>query len=383
VKRILFTDRDLQREHLFPLILTRPAQEMRVGILTIREKWERALKITCIEQPPQPRDAPGSAGQTSFVRLPGNLLPPPALVQSINALGVGQFLQGPDGAFLGASVDGTHDGGSYETAVAFNEEVRKITYPWHISGFNAWAIGEDWHLLTNGAPTHPLSATNWVTGHENIYLESGVQMECCFLNATEGPIYIGKNALIMEGVSLRGPVSIGEGAVVKMGARLYSGTTIGPHCTAGGEIKNSVLFGYSNKAHDGYLGDSVVGEWCNLGAGTSNSNLTNSASEVMVYTPGGFVSAGLKCGLIMGDYSRTAINTSINTGTVIGVSCNVHGAGLTPKYIPSFSWGMHGPRRYDLSKAIEHISNWKRLKHKSLEEQESAVLRAIFDAREQ
>jgi UDP-N-acetylglucosamine diphosphorylase/glucosamine-1-phosphate N-acetyltransferase len=263
--------------------------------------------------------------------------------------------------------------------VLFSGEIKRIRYAWEISKLNAWAITEDWDLLSQGRASQSVSITTWVTGGENIFLEDGVTMEFCHLNATEGPIYIGKGALVMEGASLRGPLAIGEGAVVKMGARLYAGTTVGPHCTAGGEIKNSILFGWSNKAHDGYLGDSVIGEWCNLGAGTTNSNLSNSAGDVPVYTPGGFVSAGIKCGVLMGDYSRTAINTSINTGTVIGVSCNVHGVGLTPKYIPSFSWGLDGKVRYDLNKALEHIGNWKRLKQKSLEEEEKRALQTIFE----
>ena len=183
----------------------------------------------------------------------------------------------------------------------------------------------------------------------------------------------------MEGSCLRGPLSVGEGATIKMGTRIYGATTIGPNCVAGGEIKNSVLFGNSNKAHDGYLGDSVIGEWCNLGAGTSNSNLKNNASDVMVYQPTGLNNVGLKCGVVMGDYSRTAINTSINTGTVIGVCSNVFGNGLTPRYIPSFSWGSEGIKRYDFAKAIQHIQNWKALKNETVTPNETSILKHIFE----
>lgn len=178
---------------------------------------------------------------------------------------------------------------------------------------------------------------------------------------------------------LYGPVSIGEGATIKMGAKIYGATTIGPSCIAGGEIKNSVMFGFSNKAHDGYLGDSVVGEWCNMGAGTSSSNIKNNASTVMVWTQKGMVNVGLKCGVMMGDYSRTAINTSINTGTVIGVCSNVFGSGLTPKFIPSFSWGSEGVLRYRLEKALSDINNWKQLKGEVVSEKEKTVLKHIFD----
>jgi len=178
---------------------------------------------------------------------------------------------------------------------------------------------------------------------------------------------------------LRGPVAVCEGAVVKMGTRIYGATTVGPYCTVGGEIKNSVLFECSNKAHDGYLGDAVIGAWCNLGAGTSNSNIKNNASEVMVFTPKEVRAVGLKCGVFMGDYSRTAINTSINTGTVIGVCANVFGQGLTPKYIPSFSWGSDGLERYRLNKVFADVENWKRLKGASLTQSEKIILQHIFD----
>jgi len=177
---------------------------------------------------------------------------------------------------------------------------------------------------------------------------------------------------------IRGPVAIGEGAVVKMGTKIYDGTTVGPNCVVGGEIKNSILFANSNKAHDGYLGNAVIGEWCNIGAGTSNSNLKNNASTVMSWTPAGPVEVGLKCGVLMGDYTTTAINTSINTGTVIGVCCNIFGNGLTPKYIPCFSWGSDGVERYEFDKALQSIQNWKQLKGQSITENEKIILKHIF-----
>jgi UDP-N-acetylglucosamine diphosphorylase/glucosamine-1-phosphate N-acetyltransferase len=199
------------------------------------------------------------------------------------------------------------------------------------------------------------------------------------LNASTGPIYIGKNAEVMEGCMIRGPFSLGEGSVLKMGSKVYGATSIGPHCIVGGEVKNSVLFGYSNKAHDGYLGDSVIGEWCNLGAGTSNSNLKNNAGEVKIWTPRGQVNAGHKCGLLMGDYSRSMINTSFNTGTVVGVCCNVFGSGLTPKYLPSFSWGNDGIDRYEFQRALTDIESWKKLKGKKISKKEKSILKHIFE----
>jgi len=178
---------------------------------------------------------------------------------------------------------------------------------------------------------------------------------------------------------IRGPFAMGEDACLKLGAKVYGATTLGPGCVVGGEIKNSVLFGYSNKAHDGYLGDSVIGEWCNMGAGTTNSNLKNNASDVRVWTSKGLMTAGKKCGVMMGDYSRTAINTSINTGTVIGVSSNVFGSGLTPKYIPNFSWGSEGVNRYTFEKAIADIQNWKKLKGRDITDNEKSILKYIFE----
>ena len=178
---------------------------------------------------------------------------------------------------------------------------------------------------------------------------------------------------------IRGPFALGEGATVKMGTTIYRATTVRPHCVVGGEIKNSVFFGNSNKAHHGYIGDSVIGEWCNLGAGTSNSNMKNNASMIRVWTKKGEMNAGLKCGMFMGDYSRTSINTSINTGTVIGVCCNVIGNGLTPKYIPSYSWGNEGLRRYNLEKAFTDIQDWKKLKQQELTQNERTILTYIFE----
>lgn len=257
----------------------------------------------------------------------------------------------------------------------------QLQYPWHIFQLNEEALISDFYLLTNGRNSQPIPSSVQTIAPENIFIEEGASISYSILNASTGPIYIGKQAIIMEGSFIRGPFACCEKAVVKMGTKIYGATTIGPHCTVGGEIKNSVLFGYSNKAHDGYLGDSVIGEWCNLGAGTSNSNLKNNAGVVKVWdqTTGQFTPAGMKCGLLMGDYSRSAINTSFNTGTVVGVSANVFGTGLLPKYIPSFSWGTVQNARYDWGKAIRDIAGWKKLKNQSLSDHEIQTLKHIFD----
>jgi UDP-N-acetylglucosamine diphosphorylase / glucose-1-phosphate thymidylyltransferase / UDP-N-acetylgalactosamine diphosphorylase / glucosamine-1-phosphate N-acetyltransferase / galactosamine-1-phosphate N-acetyltransferase len=262
--------------------------------------------------------------------------------------------------------------------VECTDEFKEIKFPWQIFQLNNWAIEKDFDLLTSGRRSQKISNTNRASKESSIFIEKGAVVEHCFLNAEEGPIYIGKNALLMEGSMLRGPIAVCNDAVVKMGTRIYGATTIGPGCTVGGEIKNSVFFANSNKAHDGYIGDSVIGEWCNMGAGTSNSNLKNNASGIMLWTPNGPVNVGLKCGVIMGDYSRTAINTSINTGTVIGVSSNVIATGLTPKYIPSFSWGSDGVERYQFEKALADIQNWKSLKQQEVSQNEITILKHIF-----
>ena len=264
--------------------------------------------------------------------------------------------------------------------LTLEDELKMLAYPWQIVHFNDAAIREDYDLISSGRKSRPVSHTNKAINTENIFIEPGAKVEHCILNASAGPIYIGKNAELMEGSMIRGPVAICEGAVIKMGTRIYGATTIGPYCVAGGEIKNTVMFGYSNKAHDGYLGDTVIGEWCNMGAGASCSNVKNNCSDVKYWVDADKkeVSAGPKGGLLMGDHSRAAINTSFNTGTVVGVCCNVFAQGLTPKLIPSFSWGCDGITRYKLSKAIEDAGKWKKLKGKKITAKEKQIFTDIY-----
>ena len=258
---------------------------------------------------------------------------------------------------------------------------RRIRYPWHLFSYNAEALRNDFALLTAGRVSQSIPSSVQAIAPENIFIEEGARLGFCVLNASAGPIYIGRDAEIMEGALIRGPFAGCEGATVKMGTKIYGATTLGPYCVAGGEIKNAIFFGYSNKGHDGYLGDAVIGEWCNLGAGTSASNVKNNAGDIKVCHPasGAYLSAGTKCGLLMGDYSRTAINTSFTTGTVAGVCCNIFGGGLPPKYIPDFSWGQDGGTRYDWDKALRDIGSWKKLKNRELTGEEILTLKHIFD----
>lgn len=388
-ERIIFTEEFCQPEDLYPFTLTRQIQDIRVGILTIREKWELLLQAPSFDKfEDDYKDLDKAVridrhlGAGTFFMIHGNLLPTPALVKAIRRLKDGEFLSLPGDTGIAFRFTKKEIGEPNQVrmkkAVQFTGEVAQLHFPWDITRLNAQAIADDFKWLTAKRKSQPLSRTNKVTKRQQVFVEKGAVVEHAIINASEGPVYIGKNALVMEGTLIRGPVAIGAGAVVKMGTRIYGATTIGPHSVAGGEIKNSVLFGHSNKAHDGYLGDSVIGAWCNLGAGTTNSNVKNNAGEVKVWTQKGERIAGKKCGVFMGDYSRTAINTSINTGTVISVSANVFGAGLTPKFIPPFSWGSDGLQRYRLDKALEDVQAWKEMKGESLTANEKTILQSIY-----
>lgn len=330
------------RENLFPLTLTRHSSDIQIGIFTIREKWAIAAQ---------------RFPSLDLIRdIPADVVP-----------GAGFFRQAAEQGL--------------DHALADKDSYRVIRYPWDITTHNAWAIAQDIYLLVQRSQPFPDSVK--LTGSPALlYIEEGAVLGHCMINTTQGPVYIGKNAEIMDGVMMRGPLSIGTGAVVKMGTTLYGGTSIGPYASVGGEVKNSVMFEYSNKAHHGYLGDAVIGAWCNLGAGSSCSNIRNTASPVKVWHmhSKSFLPAGLKCGVIMGDHSRCGINTSFNTGTVVGVSANIFQSGLLlPKFIPSFSWGTDTGIRYDPEKAIADINRWMALKGGQLSASAIAQLKIIYN----
>ena len=390
MKKIVFTEEFCQPGNLFPFTLTRRIQDIRIGILTIREKWEQWLGLQSFDKKEGDyKDLNrsveiGEIGDKDVVYLiHGNILPASKLVKQIKKLKTGEFISvpGKESIIYCISKNEVLDPNKIKVkkAIECTEEFKEINFSWEIFQFNKWAIEQDFELVTQKRKSQKISSTNKIVKANNIFIEKGANVEHCFLNAADGPIYIGENAMVMEGSLLRGPIAICDNAVVKMGSKIYGATTIGPNCIVGGEIKNSVFFGNSNKAHDGYIGDSVIGEWCNMGAGTSNSNIKNNASSIMLWTPNGPVNVGLKCGVIMGDYSRTAINTSINTGTVIGVCCNVIGNGLTPKYIPGFSWGSDGVERYEFEKALSDIQNWKQLKHQWISQIDKKILKYVYE----
>jgi UDP-N-acetylglucosamine diphosphorylase/glucosamine-1-phosphate N-acetyltransferase len=343
----IFLDDSQCREALMPFSLTRNVAEYRIGILTIKEKWKLILgnQIELLEN---------NNNQNDFINIPSNIIPTKQNYKIII------------------------EAYQKESVLSENEEIKFIHYPWHIFQLNDWAIRKDFEIITENRTSQPISKTNSIIGDEtNIFIEDGAIVEHCILNANTGPIYIGKNALIMEGTMIRGPFAILEKSVVKMGAKIYGATTIGNECVVGGEIKNSIFFGFSNKAHDGYLGDSVIGSWCNLGAGTSCSNVKNTGGEVKykLSKESEFFSAGNKGGLLMADYSRCAINTSFNTGTIVGVCCNIFGSDYPKKYVDHFSWGNE---RYLFEKALIDIDNWKKMKNKNITEIETQLLKKIF-----
>ena len=391
MQKIIFTEEYCKPENLHPFTFTRHIQDIRIGILTIREKWERYLKTVSSNKwedhyldNDQSIKIEKQIGKDDYLLVHANVLPTKAIISKIKKLQHGGFLtSGKEGGmafkFSDKEVLGLHKI-KINRSVEFKGEMKAIHYPWQIFQLNDWALREDFVLITTDRKSKAISKTNKLIKPSGIFIEAGAKVEHCILNAAEGPIYIGKNAVVMEGSLLRGPVAICEGAVVKMGTKIYGATTVGPFCTVGGEIKNSVLFGFSNKAHDGYLGDSVLGEWCNLGAGTSNSNVKNTAGEVKYWVDADKkeMRAGNKGGLLMGDYSKAAINTSFNTGTVVGVCCNVVAAGLTPKLIPNFSWGVDGIIKYTLKKALVDIDNWKKLKGLTISEREKQILTDIY-----
>lgn len=390
MNKIIFTEEFCQPENLHPFTLTRQMQDIRVGILTIREKWEMILELPSFDKKEDDYKDMGrsvnldeAAADGSCFMIHGNLLPTPKLVKAVKKLKNGEFIStgSGNGIIYRFSKNEIQDKYKIKVGRSFNflDEIYTIEYPWDIFKLNDFAIRQDFVLLTSGKKSAKISKTNNVTRPSQVFIEKGAKVTHSIINASTGPVYIGKNAEVMEGCIIRGPFAMGENSCLKMGTKVYGATSLGPQCVLGGEIKNSMLFGFSNKAHDGYLGDSVIGEWCNLGAGTTNSNIKNNASDVRVWTPHGELNAGKKCGVMMGDYSRTAVGTLINTGTVVGVNCNVFGNGLTPKNIPSFSWGSEGVTRYSFDKAMADIEDWKKLKGRSLGDEEKKVLKYIYD----
>jgi UDP-N-acetylglucosamine diphosphorylase/glucosamine-1-phosphate N-acetyltransferase len=333
------------RADLLPLTFTRPQADIRVGILTIREKWEKYLKceISTHTQAYLSQKFPmKTAEQTLFISA--STCPTKELVQEIKKMSLGDTLKQKSNVIAHYTDIIPYDLDTYcgKKIINFEGNYTFIGYSWDIFAKNEQELFSDFQLLTKNRQSQPLSETNRVIAPENIFVDEGAIVECASINARDSKIYIGKNAEIMEGSLLRGSIAVCESSQIKMGAKIYGATTIGPFSKAGGEVNNAVIFGYSNKAHDGFLGNSVLGEWCNIGADTNTSNLKNNYDVVRLwnYRTKSFIKTGLQfCGLIMGDHSKCGINVMFNTGTVVGVSASVYGAGYQRNFYPSFHMG--------------------------------------------
>jgi UDP-N-acetylglucosamine diphosphorylase/glucosamine-1-phosphate N-acetyltransferase len=388
---IILNDAGLHR-HLLPLTFTRPVGQLRPGILRLGEGWyvRSGIAVGYRTEAYLSAAFPIPVGEGPHYEVDGSLYPSDALVAAVLDLRPGQVLTagGRPLAYALANASAPaeadwHSVPAHMSAVAFTGEVLRFERPWHLFQHCGQAIAQDFALLTEGRRSQRLSAYNTVIGDPDlVFLEEGAVVEASILNTKAGPIYIGKDAEVMEGCIIRGPLVLGDHAQLKMGAKIYGPCAFGPECRVGGEVNNSVLLGYSNKGHDGFLGNSVLGEWCNLGADTNNSNLKNTYGGVKAfsYAEGTSVDTGLQfCGLIMGDHAKSGINTMFNTGTVVGVAANVFGGGFPPKHIPSFAWGgAEGFETYDLERALGTARRVMARRNIPLDAVEEEVLREVF-----
>ncbi|ODS87853.1 MAG: glucose-1-phosphate thymidylyltransferase [Chryseobacterium sp. SCN 40-13] len=383
--QLVFSDAQYWKDFL-PLTFTRPIAEMRCGILTFSERWKKLLTIDEVSyltedflqekfQKPEKRE--------SLFLVP-NFLPTPDVLQQIKNLRKGEALVYQD-ELLAAKVHMENFTLSQiEKMTDITDELLFFKQPTDLFSYNHTAIEFDFELLTEGRNTQPLSPTNGFLGNpEDLFIEEGAQIEFSTLNTRTGKIYIGKNAEIMEGCHLRGPIALCEDSKFNLGAKIYGATTVGPHSKVGGEVNNVVIFGYSNKGHDGFIGNSVIGEWCNLGADTNSSNLKNNYATVKLwnYKSKKFTDTGLQfAGVIMGDHAKTAINTQLNTGTVVGLAANIFKSGFPPNLVENFSWGgMKGDEKFKLEKAIEVAEKAMIRRKIILSEADKKILEYIFN----
>ena len=372
------------RTALLPFTFTRPVADIRVGILTIREKWEKHLgsTTTSITEDYLSEKWP-MVEMENNVMINASFLPNDILVAMIKNLEHNQAIFQEEEVVAFYAKEGEEvDFDSFEV-IEFSNDCIKIENTWDIFQKNEVAIREDFELLTEDRFSQPIPKSVNVIAPENIFIEEGAKLEFVTLNASTGPIYIGKNAEIMEGSVIRGPFALCESGRVKLATKVYGATTVGPHSVIGGEVNNSVLFGYSNKGHDGFLGNAVLGEWCNIGADSNNSNLKNNYEEVKLwsYETENFAKTGLQfCGLMMGDHSKCGINTMFNTGTVVGVSTNIFGAGFPRNFVPSFSWGgASGFTTYLTKKAFETAKIVMARRNVEFSEEDTKILEHVFE----
>jgi UDP-N-acetylglucosamine diphosphorylase/glucosamine-1-phosphate N-acetyltransferase len=357
--KIVFSDAQYWEEFL-PLTFTKPVAEMRFGILTFAERWQKLLEIeNCAyltEDYLQEKFPAPKSGEVLF--LVPNFIPSSNIVDEIKNLKIGEALIKNDEVIAAKLQIENFSLNNISKMTDVEEELQFITKPTDFFTYNELAINFDFELLSKGKTSQKLSETNGFLGNlEDLFIEEGASIEFSTLNCKTGKIYIGKDAEVMEGCNLRGPISLGDHSKFNLGAKIYGATSIGPHCKIGGEVNNIVVFGFSNKGHDGFLGNSVIGEWCNLGADTNSSNLKNNYAEVKLwnYKAKSYRKTGLQfAGVIMGDHSKTAINTQLNTGTVVGLAANIFKSGFPPNLVENFTWGgMKGDEKFRLEKAYE------------------------------
>ncbi|RYZ50714.1 MAG: glucose-1-phosphate thymidylyltransferase [Sphingobacteriales bacterium] len=361
-------------------------------VLTMRERWEQLLgtKTGCLTASHiQPLFPISQRGATILINAA--VFATPEITKQVTALQPGQKLLAGE-ILIAAHTDTpsfifgkTGDEVAGFSGVTFEGEVKILSNVWDLFSLNDYALRLDFQQLTAGRQSQPIPEDVSFRGNvDQIFLEAGAIIQPgCIINAATGPVYIGKDAEVMEGSLLRGPVALGDHAVLKMGAKVYGATTIGPGCKVGGEVNNVVFFANSNKGHDGFLGNAVIGEWCNLGADTNCSNLKNNYDEVKIWSEdkNRAVKTGLQfCGLLMGDHSKCGINTMFNTGTVVGVSANIFGSNFPEKYIPSFSWGgSEGMQTYDFTKAMATADRMMGRRNLKMTEAETTMYRHLFD----
>jgi len=380
------------RIQLLPLVYIRPVSYLRVGILTIKEKWEILTECeVSTDVPDYLKDKYGCLLKDENIVVDGSILPNEDLINKLTALAFNEALS-KEGKLIGCKIaqekydeyiSNIREGelNVFNEVIEFEGDLVKIDHLVDIYLVNGRAIKNDYDLITNHRSSAPINSSNQVLG-DQIFVEEGADMNCAVLNSLEGPIYIGKNAKVMEGVTIRGPFSLGDNSVIKMGAKLYGNTTIGPSCTVGGEITNSVFIGYSNKGHDGFMGNSVIGEWCNLGANTNTSNLKNTYGKIKYwnYSEKKLVDSGeIRMGLIMADYSKCAISSMFNSGTIVGVNANIAQNGFVDKMVPSFSWiTANENSKYQIEKAIEVATAVALRRDIEFDAKDEAILRHVF-----
>lgn len=381
---VLFDD-ELTWRNVLPLTFTRPVSEIRIGILTIKQKWDKSLNTNCsyLTQSYLSKKYTLNDSENS-VFINSKLCPNNELIVAVKALQPNQALMQKNTilAFYG-NTNSLKNPSAFKI-IEFSVPCLEVNNVWDIFLKNTDAIKADFELLTKNRTSQPLSNTVTVIGDKSlVFLEEGAKAEACILNTTTGPIYIGVDSEIMEGTAVRGPLAVCDHSTLKLNTKIYGPVTVGPHSKVGGELSNCVIFGYSNKAHDGFLGSSVIGEWCNLGADTNNSNLKNNYGNVKLfnYLQNKQVDTGLQfCGLIMGDHSKAGINTMFNTGTVVGVASNIYGGGFPATHIPGFSWGgSQGFEPYLLNKLFETASKMFERRGLVFDDTEKEILTAVFE----